>query len=198
MLFSFPFNNIQNSSGLVPTACNPRAIVLQWQWNHSTVLVTCINDGSIEILKCLSALSVLVLNPLSAALFLFPSPLPGSYLYLFFLNQTSLHIMWISGLFSTSYPVVSLWSQAWDCRVSPGDSLAAWYSYQTRQRSNCARHSWPLNNTGLNCTVPLVHGFLSMNTIGPSHPQVLFPQIQATRDRETVFTYSQPQIPNLR
>lgn len=50
--------------------------------------------------------------------------------------------------------------QAWDCRASPGVSFTTWHS--------------SLRHTGLNGADPLIHGFLSINTEGPSYPWVLY------------------------
>lgn len=55
--------------------------------------------------------------------------------------------------------------QAWDYRASLGVSFTTWHS--------------SLRHAGLNCADPLIHGFLSINTEGPSYPWVLYPQIQA-------------------
>ena len=148
--------------------------------------------------------SVVLKSPVSAlsllfeALLHFPFSLPISELCLF--SSTTLPSYWISGLLST-YPAMSLRSRpgAAEPPLGAPSQLGTVCRPARNTGNSCAikrRYSWCLYNTGWNYAGPLTHGFLSVNTVGPSYPWVLLPQIWATGDGKTVVSYSQPQIPN--
>lgn len=137
---------------------------------------------------------VSALSPFFEALFLFPFSLPMDELCLF--SSTTSPSYWISELLST-YPAMSLRSRPET--AEPPSQLGTVCGPARNIGNSCAserRYSWCLHNMGWNYAGPLTHGFLSVNTVAPSNPWVLHPQIWATGDGKTVFLYSQPQIPN--
>lgn len=175
ILLSFIFSSIQNSCGPVPSAT--WAIVPPWQWRCSTFPVTCIYYESMQILSVMCSLSAL---SLFWQHYFFPFSFTQCLTLPFFLSHLALRCG-SQGCFHL--PCSESVKQAWDCRASPGVSFTIWHS--------------SLRHAGLNCADPPIHGFLSINTEGPSYPWVLYPQIQAVGIGKQYFCIPNCRFPTL-